>query len=81
MPKVPYKGKQVDAIEVSFKVDREDWNQYQLADGSELRMRLIVRQVFFLPGEFDDEGNPVYSVSSGNMLMVNAPDHMRRPTS
>lgn len=81
MPKVPYKGKQVDAIEVNFKVEREDWNQYQLSDGSELRMRLIVRQVLMVPGEFDNEGNPIYVVSSGNIVMVNAPDHMKRPIS
>lgn len=81
MPKVPYKGKQVDAIEVNFKVEREDWNQYQLSDGSELRMRLIVRQVYIVPGEYDDEGKPIYVVTSGNMLMVNVPDNLMRPQS
>ena len=45
MVKVNYQGRDVEGIDVSFKVDRKEWNDYQLADGTELRMRLIVTDI------------------------------------
>ena len=70
MPKVPYKGQNVDGDDVSFTVVKEDWNTYQLHDGTEIRVRLIVQQVIKIPGEVDDQGNPVYVVRSNNVLVV-----------
>ena len=81
MPKVPYQGREVDAIQVDFKVVREDWNEYQLSDGSEIRMRLLVSEMFLLPGEYDQEGNPVYLVKSGNMMVVRSPDNLKKSQS
>ena len=77
MSKVVYRGRDVEGIDVDFKVGREDWNTYQLADGSELRMRLVVSQVVMIPGEYDQEGNPVYVVKSGNLLVAKSPDHLK----
>ena len=82
MPKAIYNGKEVDGEDVSFTINREDWNSYQLHDGTELRMRLVVSQVIRIPGEYDGEGNPVYSVKSSNMAVTIAPEILRRePTS
>lgn len=39
MPKIPYKGVEVDAEDVDFSIVHEDWNTYQLHDGTEIRMR------------------------------------------
>ena len=45
-------------------------------------MRLVVSQVIRIPGEYDGEGNPVYSVKSSNMAVTIAPEILRRePTS
>ena len=77
MAKIDYQGKQVEAEDVSFSIVREDWNTYQLHDGSELRMRLVVSAVFRILGEFDREGNPVYVTKSGNMLTVKSPDNLK----
>ena len=76
MPKITYQGREVDAIEVNFKVNREDWNEYQLADGTELRMRLVVGEVYYLPGTYDREGKPVYFVKSQNLVISKSPDHL-----
>ena len=70
MPKVPYKGQNVDGDDVSFSIVKEDWNTYQLHDGTEIRVRLIVQQVIKIPGEVDEQGNPVYVVRSNNVLIV-----------
>ena len=74
MPKVPYKGQNVDGDDVSFTVVKEDWNTYQLHDGTEIRVRLIVQQVIKIPGEVDEQANPVYVVRSNNVLVVKPPE-------
>ena len=79
MPKITYQGREVDAIDVNFKVNREDWNEYQLADGTELRMRLVVGVVYYLPETYDREGKPVYVVKSQNLVISKSPDHLLRP--
>ena len=80
MSKIIYGGKEVDGEDMSFSLVREDWNTYQLHDGTELRMRLVVSEVVRISGEFDREGNPVYVVKSGNMLVVKSPDNLKRPS-
>jgi len=78
MPKIPYKGREVDAIEVEFQTRKEDWNEYQLMDGSTIKMKLVVSDIFRVPDEWDNEGNPVYVVRSNNVLVVRAPDNLKK---
>ena len=67
MVKVNYQGRDVEGI-------------YQLADGTELRMRLIVTDIVMIPGEWDNDGNPVYVAKSQNIMVAKCPDHLKRPT-
>lgn len=46
MLKLPYKGKEVDATEVEFQTRKEDWNEYQLMDGSFVKIKLVVTDIF-----------------------------------
>ena len=78
MAKIPFKGQEVDATEVDFQTRKEDWNEYQLMDGSFIRMKLVVGDIFKVAGEYDDEGNPIYIVRSKNVLMVKSPDTLKR---
>ena len=78
MPRIPYKGREVDATEVDFQTRKEDWNEYQLMDGSFIRMKLVVSEIFKVPDEYDEEGNPVYVVRSNNVLVVRSPDNLRK---
>jgi len=75
--KIAYKGQEVEGEDINFKLLREDWNRYQLEDGTELRMRLILSEVVKIPDEYDQEGNPVYVVKSGNITVVKSPDHLK----
>ena len=51
--KVPYLGRMVDGTEVGFEAISEAWNEYQLADGSSIRMKLVVTGVVRIDGEKD----------------------------
>jgi len=80
MTKIPFKGQEVDATEVDFQTRKEDWNDYQLMDGSVIKMKLVVGGIFRVLDQYDDEGNPVYVVRSKNVLMVSSPDNLKRKT-
>ncbi|MBI2858663.1 MAG: hypothetical protein HYX90_06265 [Chloroflexi bacterium] len=78
MPKVRWQGKDVDALEVRFKGIREDWNEYDLEDGTTLRMKAVVAEIIRVVDQYDQENNPVYMVKSTNMLVVKAPDNLKK---
>ena len=78
MPKIQFQGEEVDATVVDFRIEREDWNEYQLLDGSHLRLRLVLSEVYRIHGQYDNDGNPVYVARSGNVLAVRAPDELKQ---
>lgn len=78
MQKIPFRGREVDATEVEFQTRKEDWSEYQLMDGSFIKMKLVVGDIFKIEGEYDDEGNPIYIVRSKNVLMVKSPDILKK---
>ena len=78
MPKVNWKGRDVDGTEVRSKTVREDWNEYDLEDGSNIRMKTFVTDIIRLEGEYDSDKNPVYVVKSGSILVAKSPENLRK---
>ena len=78
MPKINFNGREVDATEVDFQTRKEDWNEYQLMDGTVIKMKLVVSQIFKIEGVYDSEGNPAYQIKSTNLPMVKSPDALKR---
>lgn len=42
----------------------DDWNEYELEDGSVIRTKTVITKVLRLDGYFDPYGNPIYVVLS-----------------
>jgi hypothetical protein len=78
MPVIKWQGRDVDGLEVRFRSNHEEWNDYTLEDGTSIRMKAVVSEVIRLDGEYDGEGNPVYLVKSTNVLVTKAPDNLKR---
>lgn len=78
MPQIKWQGKDVDALEIRFKGVREEWSEYDLEDGTTIRAKLVVTEILRLQGEYDPENNPMYLVKSANMVVVKAPDDLKR---
>ena len=78
MPTIKWQGRDVDGLEVRFRSNHEEWNDYTLEDGSNIRMKAVVSEIVRLDGEYDAEGNPVYLVKSTNVLVIKAPDNLKR---
>lgn len=71
-------GPQKDAELAEVQQSSEQWNQYLLADGSVIRFKAVVTEVWRLVDEYDNEGNPAYLVNSRNVVTVIAPDELRK---
>ena len=65
--KVKFQGKLVDAIEMEFK-PKEEWNIYELSDGTTLRMKPVATSIVKLVDIYDSEGKPLYMVQASNVL-------------
>ena len=78
MTKINFQGREVDATEVEFKTRGEDWNEYQLMDGTVIKMKLVVSEIFRIEGMHDAEGNPVYYIKSTNVPFVKSPDTLKK---
>lgn len=71
-------GKQVQATPVDVNQSGEKWNEYLLEDGTVLKMKLVLKKVFKVDGEFDEEGNPVYVMQSTNVTSISAPSDLKK---
>ena len=71
-------GKEVWGELIPVQDAKEGWSQYLLADGSIVKMKVVVTDVFRVENEYDAEGNPIYYVKSSNVVSVNASEELRR---
>lgn len=76
--KVEFGGKNYDAVRVEANQSNEHWNQYLLEDGSLLKLKTVVAEIFRVIGQYDNRGNPMYIVRSGNMVSVVAPEGLMK---
>lgn len=72
-------GPNKDGELVEVQQSSEQWNQYLLADGSVIRFKAVVTEVWRIIDEHDSEGNPAYIVRSRNVVTVTAPEELRKP--
>jgi len=71
-------GKKVQATPIDVNQSGEKWNDYLLEDGTAIRMKLVLKKVLRVDGQFDAEGNPLYVMQSTNVTSVSAPDQLKK---
>jgi len=65
--------------EVDFENEKEEWNAYKLADGSTLKVKLVLVNVVRSRDKYDPLGNPIYGITSQNIVKVlNVPEKFKR---
>jgi hypothetical protein len=69
-------GQSVEGEVIDVKSSSEPWSDYELADGTRLRIRMVVHQVIRL-AEHNAVGEPVYAVKSTNILDVDVPEILK----
>lgn len=71
-------GQLADAVELGYRTSGEYWNEYLADDGSVIRLKPVVTGIMRVEGQFDPQGDPVYVVNTANVVVVSAPDELRR---
>lgn len=69
---IPFQGKEERAVEVGFEVTREGWSEYQIADGSVVKLKHVVSRIFKLLDPKKDDGSPWY-VLEGTAILTTIP--------
>lgn len=73
-----FEGKLVDAIELDFQTKKEEWNEYEVADGTTIRVKLVTSNIVRVQNRYDNEGNPIYLVKSSNVVGVSVPERLKK---
>lgn len=60
-------GTERNALELDFAVDKEDWNEYCLGDGTKVRLKTSVVRIFQV---LDDDGEPSFTAEGEPELLV-----------
>lgn len=76
--KVHFNGQMHDATIVDFEADKESFSTYILHDGSTLKIKAVLTEVFRIEGVFLPNGDPVYGVQAQQVVAVNAPESLRK---
>ncbi len=71
-------GDLVDAEQMEAIQSNERWNEYFLEDNSVIKMKLVVTKIVRLVGQYDQAGNPIYSINSTNVVSVDCPDSLKK---
>jgi len=62
-----------------FRERKKEWNVYKLADGTTLKVKLVLVNVVRSRDKYDPLGNPIYGITSQNIVKVlNAPKKLKR---
>lgn len=75
--RINFGGRDVEATEVGFKGTKEEWNEYQTDDGTILRLKVVVSEVYRLD-EYDQDSKPIYVIKSSNVLSSSVPEHLKK---
>ena len=67
---IEFQGKKVEGEAISFKlITPEQYVNYQLQDGTILRVKSVLNTVIRLP-EFNPDGDPIYAINTQNHVVI-----------
>ncbi len=68
--KIPYNGQMVEAEEVETITSKEDWNEYQMANGDILMVKVVLVRALKSSEVKLPDGSPFYSVNTQCLVKV-----------
>ncbi|MEW6455598.1 MAG: hypothetical protein AB1410_02630 [Acidobacteriota bacterium] len=68
----------VEGEEVEFKIKEENWNVYELKDGSILKFKAIITKVVRTNKYHPNTNDPIYYVHSTNAIDAIVPENLRK---
>ena len=75
----PYKDRQVPGESVEFEASSEPFAQYKLADGTTIKIKLVLLEAIRLVNEYNDAtGDPAYLFKFQQIIGTLAPQELKR---
>jgi hypothetical protein len=71
-------GKQVLGQTVDVETSNEPWAQYTLADGTTVKVKLIMLDSVRLDSHDENTGEPQYQFQFQQIIGIVAPDHLKK---
>jgi len=68
--RVPMLGVEIDVADVPIKRATEFFNEYELEDGSLLKVKSVATSMLRIEGQFTPDGKPIYIVLTGPVVNV-----------
>jgi|HubBroStandDraft_6_1064221.scaffolds.fasta_scaffold796129_3 hypothetical protein len=73
-------GHDVPVTDVPIKTALEQFSEYELEDGSKVKVKFVASQFLRIEGEYAGDGKPVYIVLSAPAVnVISSPDAIMRP--
>jgi hypothetical protein len=73
----PFQDKMVKGESIEVEANSEPFSQYTLADGSTVKVKLVLLDAIRLDA-FNDQGDPVYQFQFQQIIGVMVPQHLKR---
>lgn len=79
--KIVFQGREVEAEVIDANQSTERWSEYLLDDGTILRVKPVVTNIYRVEGAHNAQGDPVYSVNFTTVVSADAPENLKnKPT-
>lgn len=68
-----------DTVEVDWASEKEYWNEYELDDGTTMKIKSVLKGVRRAKDQHGPDGNPIYVVQTMNAVRVfNVPKKLKK---
>ena len=74
---VDFQGRKVLGRSIEFEPKNEPWAQYQLEDGSIMKVKVVLLDIIRLE-EYAPTGEPLYQFSMQQITAVSVPDELKK---
>lgn len=68
--KIPYQDKMIEATEVEPIASKEEWNEYQMANGDVLLVKTVLIRALRANDVKASDGTPLYNIASQCIVKV-----------
>lgn len=76
--KIMYNGQLHDATFIPVTSSQEQWNEYLLDDGTLIRMKTVVTEIYRIDDLLGAEGDPLYHIKSKNIASAVPPEGLKK---
>ena len=67
-----------DEIPVDIVESTDRFSEVRLEDGTTLKTKMVPLEVVRVNNQWDPSGNPIYRLKSQNIVVADAPRHLRK---